>query len=257
MTLGEFFWGYVGTGVVPRAWSSPWHTWKHCGTGASMFGNIRYNCGDITRGPRDTLWEQGNRFVLKAPGQVIMGILGVRRCWGLKVPLELTLSNLPSARTRPHHSKFHSPWRSWTSPKREILSLLWAGCPREVMKHLRAPWLISACCLHTFCCALPTRPSLLHPWRVKTEAAPQAKQPQLSHPVSTGKVLQPSYHLGGPKVILAYNLLLMPSFIPENHEGRHWLGLINYLSVSTHCQPPSSHGKSRALQDLCVLFAVN
>lgn len=39
-----------------------------------------------------------------------MGILRIKGCWRLKVPLELTLSNLPWAKTRPHHSKFHSPW---------------------------------------------------------------------------------------------------------------------------------------------------
>lgn len=204
-----------------------------------------------------------NRLVLKAPGQVIMGILGIKEGWRLKVPLELTLSNLPWARTRPHHSKFHSPSRSWNSPEREILgSLPQRSCEasQSSMVPLMPPspvpsWHDLLPCSHGgWRQRQPPSPATPSPQPHPTPTELQPKQPQLSHPVSTGKVLQPSYQFCGHRVILAYNLLLMPSFIPENHEGSQWLGLVNYLFVPTHSQAPPSQGKSGAFQDTCVLF---
>lgn len=153
--------------------------------------------------------------------QVIMGILKIKGGCRLKMPL----SNLPWTRLE-------------VSLTLKVLNLSKEG--NSVTSLGRLPQRSYETSQSSMVPLVPAAsspspvPSPLHPCRVKTEAAPQAKQPQLSHPVSTGK---PSYHLGGPKVILAHNLLLMPSFTPENHEGSHWLGLVNYLFASTHCQP--------------------
>lgn len=193
------------------------------------------------------IWPLGRwvtRLVLKAPGQVIMGIWGIKGVWRLKVPLELTLANFPWARMRPYHSKFHSLWRSWNSPKWEILdSFPQRSCEASqssvvvLMPAASSPSPVPSrhdlphCTLGGGRQRQSPSPATPSPQPCPSPAELQPKQPQLSLPVSTGKVLQPSYHLCGPKVILAYNLLLMPSFFPENHEGSQWLGLVNYLFV--------------------------
>lgn len=129
MTLGEFFWGYVGTGMVPRAWSSPWHTQKHCGTGASMFGNMRYSWYN----PLGT-WV--TRLYWKHQVRSSWAFWGSKEVGGWRWPW-----NSPCAIS-------HGPGRglttqSFTHP--EGLETLqkerfWAACPGEVVKYLRTPW---------------------------------------------------------------------------------------------------------------------
>ena len=51
-------------------------------------------------------------------------------------------------------------------------------------------------------------------------------------------------------ILLAYNLLLVPSFLGTMKEPV--AGLVKYLFVAARSQPPSSQGNSGALQDMCV-----